>query len=263
MAKKETKSTSDSDVITIDIQPFLTPISIIIGAIIISVSLLIGLNGVDGVSSSSNTANSDTATDGTTDTAEEFPSATVSIDDDPIKGDKNKAKVAIVEFSDYECPFCKRHFQQTYDQLMETYVDSGDAIMVFRDFPLSFHDPLATKQAMAAECVQDLASDSKYYEYHDLLFTNTSSNGNGLAESKLFDFAEQIGVNRGSFTDCYESEKFAEEVKKDLADGTSAGVSGTPGFIVGKLNGDGTVEGKLIAGAYPFSAFEEIIKEYL
>ena len=83
------------------------------------------------------------------------------VDDDPVLGDKN-APVTMIEFSDYECPFCKRHFDQTLPQLVEKYVDTGKVKIVFRDFPLSFHDPMATKEAVAANCAREQGGDKKF-----------------------------------------------------------------------------------------------------
>lgn len=107
-------------------------------------------------------------------------SAKVNIDDDPILGDKNKAKVAIVEFSDFECPFCQKFHNDTFDQLIENYVDKGDVIYVYRDFPLSFHEPKASEAASAANCVQEVAGDEKYFEFSKLYYERTKSNGEGL-----------------------------------------------------------------------------------
>ena len=103
----------------------------------------------------------------------------VSIDDDAVKGDSN-APVTIIEFSDYECPFCQRHFQTVYSALREEYVDTGKVKYVFRDLPLSSHDPVATDAAIAANCARELGGDEKYYEYHDAYFTATQANGRGL-----------------------------------------------------------------------------------
>lgn len=107
-------------------------------------------------------------------------SATVSIDGDPILGNKDKAKVAIVEFSDFECPFCQRFHNDTFDQLIENYVDKGDVIYVYRDFPLSFHEPKASEAASAANCVQKVAGDEKFFEFSKLYYERTKSNGEGL-----------------------------------------------------------------------------------
>lgn len=105
---------------------------------------------------------------------------TVSIDDDPIKGNKSKVKVALVEFSDFECPFCQRYHNETFDQIIKNYVDTGKIAYVYRDFPLSFHEPKASEAAAAANCVKEIAGDDKYFEFSKLYYASTQSNGQGL-----------------------------------------------------------------------------------
>jgi protein-disulfide isomerase len=251
----------NNEMMVLDMEKLMTPMSILIAGLMISVSVLVAFRGTNLTTSS--TKSTDTTTTDDTTVTQFDPSVgdgttTVSIDDDPKLG-SNDAKVAIVEFSDYECPFCKRHFEETSELIKEAYVDTGDVLWVYRDFPLDFHDPLASKEAQAAECIDDLAGDDKYFEYHDLIFTNTISNGQGLEESKLYDFATEVGVNRDEFASCFDSGKFADEVKNDIANGGEAGITGTPGFVIGKLDSDGNVTGIILAGAYPFSTFQEAL----
>lgn len=174
-------------------------------------------------------------------------------DDDAVLGSAT-APVTLVEFSDYECPFCKRHFTQTFPQIKAKYIDTGKVKFIFRDFPLSFHEPLATQEAIAAECAREQGGDKIYYSYHDLLYKNTTSNGNGLTKEKLYDFAKELGLKPDKFKTCLDSEKYKDEVQKDFEDGGKAGITGTPAFIVGD---------QLISGAVPFSAFEKVIEEQL
>lgn len=185
-----------------------------------------------------------------------------SVDDDPVLGDKN-APVTIVEFSDYECPFCKRHFDETIPQLVKEYVDKGRVKIVYRDFPLSFHDPMATKEAVAANCAKEQGGDKKYFEFHDEIFKRTTSNGNGLNDDKIQTIAKDLGLNTSKFTSCLSNKAMEDEVKKDIADGTAAGASGTPSFIVGKSSNDGKIDGDLVVGAQPFAAFKAVIDPLL
>ena len=108
--------------------------------------------------------------------------AKINIDDDPVLGNENKAKVAIVEFSDFECPFCQRHHQQTHDSMISEFVDSNEAIFVFRDFPLSIHEPKATTAAVYANCALELGDAEIYYEFSKMYFEKTLSNGQGLPQ---------------------------------------------------------------------------------
>ncbi|MEK6875517.1 MAG: thioredoxin domain-containing protein [Nanoarchaeota archaeon] len=167
------------------------------------------------------------------------------IDDDAVKGDDN-APVIMVEFSDYECPYCGRHFEQTYSQIIQEYVDTGKVKLVFRDFPLSFH-PNAQKAAEAAECAGE---QNKYWEMHDKLFENQQA----LSVKDLKQYAKEIGLNTAKFNSCLDSGEMASEVSKDMQDGQAAGISGTPGFII---------NGQLASGAQPFSVFKQIIDQEL
>lgn len=185
-----------------------------------------------------------------------------SVDDDPVEGNKD-ATVTIVEFSDYECPFCKRHFDQTYPQLKKDYIDTGKVKLVFRDYPLPFHDPLATTQAMAASCAKEQGGDQAYFKLHDEIFKVTKSNGNGMTVDGLYALATTLGLNSANLKTCVDSGKYKEEITKDIADGGAAGVSGTPSFVVGKSSGDGMIEGKLLVGAQPFAAFQAEIDALL
>ncbi|MBD3329129.1 thioredoxin domain-containing protein [Candidatus Dojkabacteria bacterium] len=103
----------------------------------------------------------------------------VSIDDDPKKG-SDQAKVAVVEFSDYECPFCKRHATGTGKKIEENYIETDKVIWVFRDLPLSFHEPVASKEAQIAECARVQGGDDAYFKMHDFIFENTAGNAQGI-----------------------------------------------------------------------------------
>lgn len=240
-----------------------TPVSILIGSILIAIAILIsgGAVQIKGFNAG-NAAGLPSATTTPTAAAPAEPTtAKVSLDDDPVLGDKN-APVTIVEFSDYECPFCKRHYEQTHAQLKTNYIDTGKVKLVFRDLPLSFHDPMATTEAIAANCAREQGGDVAYYKFHDTMFEKTTSNGTGLTKDQLNQFAVAQGLNEANFKACVDSEKFKDEVAKDLADAGAAGASGTPSFVVGKSNGQ-EVEGKLIVGAQPYAVFQAEIDALL
>jgi protein-disulfide isomerase len=186
----------------------------------------------------------------------------VSVDDDPVLGDKN-APVTIVEFSDYECPFCKRHFDTTLPQLVKEYVDTGKVKIVFRDLPLSFHDPMATKEAVAANCAREQGGDKQYFQFHGEIFKRTTSNGNGLNDEKIQSIASDLGLNKSKFTSCLGNKAMEDEVKKDVSDAGKAGASGTPTFVIGKSTSGGEMNGDLLVGAQPFAAFQAIIDPLL
>jgi len=167
------------------------------------------------------------------------------IDDDAVKGEED-APVTIVEFSDYECPFCTRFYTDTFGQLKTKYIDTGKVKFVYRDFPLSFHQN-AQKAAEAAECAGE---QNKYYEMHNKLFEDGVSGG----VTAFKGYAEEIGLDTNEFNSCLDSGKMAAEVKKDFNDGAKFGVSGTPAFFI---------NGKLLTGAQPIQAFEQMIEQEL
>lgn len=169
----------------------------------------------------------------------------VSVDDDAVIGDKD-APVTIIEFSDYECPFCGRHFDQVYPSIKKNYVDTGKVKMVFRDFPLSFH-PSAQKAAEAAECVREKGGDAAYWKMHDKLFSNQET----LSVANYEKWAKELGQD---ISDCLASGKYYDEVQKDLAQGSAAGVQGTPAFFI---------NGKLVSGAQPYTVFQQTIEAEL
>lgn len=253
--KKEMLRTDGS----LDKSKLFLPISIVLAAVLISGTILYSKT------SSSNTGNN----------AAQQPSAAagqqlgnqpngptkVSVDDDPVLGDKN-APLTLVEFSDYECPFCKRSFEQVLPELKKNYIDTGKLKLVYRDFPLSFHAN-AHKEAEAAECARSQGGDSVYFKFHDQIFKQTTSNGTGLALTQLPIIAKSLGLNVSQFQQCLDSGKFKDEVDKDIADGTAAGVSGTPSWFIGRSSKDGVINAALIVGAQPFSAFKSAIDEAL
>jgi len=165
----------------------------------------------------------------------------VSVDDDPVKGDAN-AKVTIIEFSDFQCPFCKRFYTQTLPQIQKEYIDTGKAKLVYRDYPLSFH-PEAQKSAEAAECADD---QGKFWEFHDKIFDNQAS----LSNANYKAWAQELGLDTAQFNDCLDSGKYTSEVQKDFQEGQAAGVRGTPSFFI---------NGVYVRGAQPWEVFKDII----
>ncbi len=185
----------------------------------------------------------------------------VSIDNDPVLGNKD-APVTIIEFIDFECPFCKKSFQDVIPKLKQQYMDAGKVKLVLRDFPLNFHEN-AHKEAEAGECVRDQGGDSVYFKYHDQIYTQTKSNGTGLALTQLPVIAKGLGLNVKQFQQCLDSGKYKDEVDKDIADGIAAGVSGTPSWFIGKPGSDGAMTATPLVGAQPFAAFKIIIDQQL
>jgi len=178
----------------------------------------------------------------------------VSIDDDPIKGDKN-APVTIIEFSDYECPFCKRSYDNVVTKLDEEYISKGKVRLVFRDYPLPFHKK-AIPAAIAANCAGE---QGKYWEVHDFLFENPDK----LDAASVISSAVGIGLDKAKFEVCVKDKSKEKEIEKDVEDGQKYGVRGTPSYFIGRTTDGDEITGTFIRGAQPYTVFKELIDEQL
>jgi protein-disulfide isomerase len=169
---------------------------------------------------------------------------------------KPDAPVTVIEFSDYQCPFCERFFTGTLPALKKDYIDTGKVRYVFRDFPLDSIHPQARKAAEAAHCAGE---QGKYWEMHDRLFKNQRA----LMVENLKGLARDLGLNVDGFDSCLDQGKYANTVSEHLAAGSAVGVTGTPSFFVGKTGEDGTLEGINIRGSQPITAFRQVIDRLL
>ena len=163
------------------------------------------------------------------------------------------APVTIVEFTDYQCPFCARHARSTLPSLISEFVDQGTVRYVIRDLPLEMH-PLATPSARAARCASGQGA-KQYWQYHDALFHAQPQ----LAESSFVGIARKLGLDLPRFEACLGSPAVAAMVEQDAAGAAKAGLTGTPSFVIGRAEG-GSVTGVVVRGAYPLTHFREAIE---
>jgi protein-disulfide isomerase len=168
----------------------------------------------------------------------------VSLDNNPSIGPDN-APVTIVEFSDYQCPYCVRWYQEVYKRLMETY--KGKIRFVYRDFPLYSIHPEAGAAAEAANCAGE---QNAYWQYHDALFGQK----NGLGKASYLQYASELGLNTDQFGACMSEQRYKTEVDADFKYASSIGVSSTPTFFV---------NGLAVVGAQPFEVFQQLIDKEL
>ncbi|MEZ5478050.1 MAG: DsbA family protein [Thiolinea sp.] len=172
---------------------------------------------------------------------------------DHITGEKD-APITLVEYSDFECPFCKRS-HQTMLSLMDK--NQGKLRRVYRHFPLGFHNPGATKQAEASECVASIAGNEQFWKFSDEIFKRTKSNGKGFPIENLRPLAEELGIDGAAFSECMDNGKMAKRVAEDVENGKKIGITGTPAAFL--LNEKG--EMRVITGAQPESNFQAAIDE--
>lgn len=160
------------------------------------------------------------------------------------------APISIIEYSDFQCPYCRR-FHPTAKQLVDS--SQGQVNWVYRHYPLEGHEPEATQQALASECVAELAGNDAFWAYADVLFNQGPSDLPSMSAE-----AVKLGVDEVAFKECYESQKHKDGIQSDMKNGLEAGVTGTPGSIV--LNNK-TGEALLIEGAQSATVFQRYIQE--
>lgn len=170
-------------------------------------------------------------------------------DNDPMLGNP-EAPVTLVEFGDFQCPFCGRFFKTVEPQLIEKYVKTGKVRFVYRDF--AFLGPESEWAAEAAECAKE---QEKFWPYHDYLYNNQQGENMGaFSKANLKQFARRLGLDPNQFDTCLDTNKYTAEVQKDTEDGRKAGVNGTPTSFV---------NGRTVTGAVPWPQLETVIEEEL
>lgn len=217
----------------------------LVGYLLARVQSLEGQNGTTVV------AGADQLAPGETDPAAKVDVATGDL---PPLGDAN-APVTIVEFTDMQCPFCRSFFTGAYPQIKQEYIDTGQVALYLRHYPLSFH-AAAQKSGEALECAND---QDVMWQLHDLMYEKQQEldPSGGTVEYTTDDmktWASELGIDMGAFNECLDSGKYAEKVTQDMADGTAAGVSGTPAFFI---------NGTPVVGAQPYESFKALIDQEL
>lgn len=167
------------------------------------------------------------------------------------------APVTIVEFTDFQCPFCSQHNHTTLPLLKRQYIDRGLVRYVVRNNPLSIH-PFAWRAAIAAQCAAAQGS-TNYWQYHDAIFAAQSA----LADSSFELMARHVGLTSARFERCRGDKTIATSIDEDMAAAAQAGFQGTPTFVIGRTRPDGMLRGLAIPGAYPFAVFKAAIDSIL
>ncbi len=169
--------------------------------------------------------------------------------DDPVLGNPN-AKLTVVEFADYQCPFCEKFFTDSFPQIKKDYIDTGKAKFVYKS--LAFLGKESTDAANAALCAKE---QNRFWEYHDYLFKHQGPENSGtFSADNLKKFAASLGLNTGQFNDCLDKQKYNAQVQADLAEASRIGFNSTPSTAVG---------GVPIIGAQPYAQFKAAIDSEL
>jgi protein-disulfide isomerase len=233
------------DTKTIFSHPASLPGSILLGSLIIATSILIG-GGDRSTLANIAAAPIGTVTPTPQTTVKDYKALVTSTS---AALGSEKAPVTIVEFSDFQCPYCRKFFNDAYQDIKKAYIDTGKVRLVFRHYPLSFH-PAARPAALASQCAFD---QGKFWEFHDLIFTEQEKQGQGTVSfglPELKAWAQKLGMNTSTFNSCIDTSTHADIVDADMKVAASVGVTGTPTFVI---------NGKIVVGAQPFSIFKDVI----
>lgn len=176
--------------------------------------------------------------------------------DDHVLGDRS-ARITLIEYSDYECPYC-RQLHATAHRIIEHY--QGKVNWVYRHFPLSIHNPDAERAAVGAECAAELGGNAAFWAYGDRIFQRAHSTNGGFPTDELVPLAAEIGLDQARFKGCLDSGKPLAAVRADVTEGGLAGVTGTPANFV-QDNATGTVIPMM--GARPYEQFARVIDQLL
>lgn len=175
------------------------------------------------------------------------PTAPPALLDEPVQGAED-APVTIIEFADFKCGFCLRHFVQTLPRIKEEYIQTGKVRYIYRNVPIL--GVQSRWAALAGECAHE---QGRFWEYHDKLFT-MAQQGQQFLRSRLKAVAVELGLKSAQFDSCLDSAKYLAEVQEDFALGQNEGVTGTPAFLI---------NGELLVGAQPIDVFRQKIEEAL
>lgn len=177
----------------------------------------------------------------------------VALGDGHVLG-RDDAPLTLVEFTDYQCPYCRRFFQQTFPALKREYIDTGKVRFVSRDLPLAMHQH-ARDAARAARCAGE---QGQFWELRVALFANAPR----LALEAIIGYAKELPMDQDQFQSCLGSDEYEEEIERDIAEARAIGATGTPTFVLGKTAPD-RIEGLRFVGALPYPAFRERLESLL
>lgn len=271
------KENKDTEVVSISIEPFIKPLLVFLSVLVFSVSFSLAfINGMyhirkglelSGTGIGTNRPNNDLGTQPEPEKDPEMPILEISTGDAPRVGNNN-AKVAIMEFSDFNCGFCQRHHTDgTAKAIMSNYVESGDILHIYRSIPGNGGD-FSRRASAAALCFREQTNDEAYYEMIDKIYTFQTTTGKDETTVREIITKDFTNVNLGSFDSCVSEGKYADVVENELADATklaqgmNSGVV-TPMFIVGELDDNGNIVGRPFSGALPLASFQAAIAEWL
>ena len=227
--------------------------SLVIGAVIASVSIMISFLAFNAISDESELLIKPIPSDQELFSSNLIPSSLMA-NGSPILGDPN-APITLIEFGDYQCHFCNVHFHNTEHSLLENYIETGKVKMIFKDFTII--GPDSVKAANGAHCADD---QGKFWQYHDILYNNWTGENNGWASSdNLLRFAQELELDIEQWSDCMIESRHSQIISESSKDARDLGITGTPAFFV--IGPDNNIT--KINGAQPYENFERVFNSEL
>lgn len=249
------------------INKYMLPGSVVIAGVIIALAIFISNRGSANTNNTGNSTNSKTnsssssnlpqpnSINGTNTSGNSNATATVSLGTNPVLGNTKTAKIGIVEFGDFQCPFCKNFYDSVFSSIQSGYINTGDIVYSFRDYPLTTIHPLALGMAQESRC---FAEQGKYWQFVNKMY-NTNQDAN--TPTVVSGYAKSMGLNMKTYQSCVQNSTFQSDIQNDINAGNRISIQGTPTFVIGKYT-NGKVTGQVVLGSRALSYYESIISQY-
>jgi protein-disulfide isomerase len=236
--------------VEVNLSTFLVPGAIVLAGIIIALVIFLSSRDSNDVQKDNDTSTEQPAQ--FSDPSIVPSSVSVDLDNIIYLGDLENAKYAIVEFSDYQCPYCQDHSAGTLPLIRSTYIDGGDLVYIYKEVAL--YPPISLSLSIAGRCIFENEGIEKYMDYRKIAYDLETEEYSELASA-----VDGLNINEGKLKECYEARKFEDLINGHSNLAQTAGVQGVPSFVVGTISEDGYVDGYIIPGAYPFETFTEVL----
>lgn len=175
---------------------------------------------------------------------------------DGIALGSKEAKVGIIKYNDFNCGFCAKFHNESFEQIKNNFIDTGKILFVTKDYDRG----AGNDQMLLGRCINKVVGPEKYYEANKYLFESYTGPS---SIDQILQSINVTGNNAAQIKDCFDKKEFMQNIAADTREGQQAGIQGTPGFLVGKITSDGYIDGEIVPGAYPYSTFEQLFNKYL
>jgi protein-disulfide isomerase len=238
---------------------YMLPISIIVAGVIIGMAIFISSRGTSNTTQNLNNTNSKSSASASQTTPTNNTNTntvTVSLGSNPVLGNTKTAKVGIVEFGDFQCPYCKEFNNSAFPTIQSNYINNGKIIYSFRNYPLTTIHPLSLGMAQESGC---FGEQGKFWKFVSKMY---STNQDTNTPNVVAQYAKAMGLNMTDYNNCVQNDPFQSKIQNDINAGNRINLQGTPSFVIGKYKNN-KVTGQIILGSRAVSYYETILSQYL